>query len=195
MKNTVLILLFFIIYTNCTYFFRRPYDRHGNPIFITIPLQEDSLENYILTPSYYTISNNIDNPNSSVFMDKRPTKMQLIKFAINLPSYNFVIHQNRVVKSMIMLNQICDEFDCEFFYHIVIPSTNYSYKRPSNVKGEITQFRATELCFQGYDSTANIDTIDGIAICNFNNHKFNIQPYKSILDEVKSIIEKEKLYE
>ena len=41
-------------------------DNNGNPIFYSITVSEDTLENFSLSSNYYTITNNINNPESSV---------------------------------------------------------------------------------------------------------------------------------
>lgn len=80
-------------------------DEYGNPVFNSIPIGENEYDGYGIAANYYTISNNIANPNSSVFVSKQPTGDQIFKFATNLPSYFWILHKDREVFKMISLIQ------------------------------------------------------------------------------------------
>ena len=81
----------------------RGYDSHGNPIFHSIPIRDTVFGQWSVDVAYYTIKGNINNRNTSVFVSDTPSIAQLWEFALDKPSYNFIIHKNRVVSWLALL--------------------------------------------------------------------------------------------
>ena len=159
-------------------------DANGNPVFNSITVKEEVVKNYTLSSNYYTLSNNISNKNSSVFISKKPSLDEIENAAINLPSDFFIIMNGRSMSNMIMLmnypsrklvvynvsNGKQTEFDCK-------------------LKGDITENRANEIVKEQYDSKAKIES----GVLTFNSKKLNIISNDSIKASIIELIEKEKL--
>lgn len=65
-----LLFAFIVLFTN-TAFAQK--DKHGNPIFNSISLSEENTNGYLFSCNYYTLRDNIENTNSSVFVSKAPS--------------------------------------------------------------------------------------------------------------------------
>ena len=64
MQKLVIVILFFISIS--TVFSQS--DKNGNPIFNSVQTGESVKDNFLLISNYYTLSNNIENKKSSVFI-------------------------------------------------------------------------------------------------------------------------------
>ncbi|WP_223606480.1 hypothetical protein [Chryseobacterium sp. OSA05B] len=182
MKKQLFIFIFSIFVTGSNLYAQL--DKNGNPIFNSEKIENFTLENVEIISSYYTIKNNIDNKQSSVFINENPTSDNYWSFSSKLPSYYFMIVDKGNVKGMLML--IPKSEDDSFFYNVVIPSKNESFQIPSKLKGKITENRAKEL--------VNIKKNNAIIkndVLKFNNKDFQILKYNDVVEEVKNIV-KEK---
>lgn len=160
-------------------------DKNGNPIFNSEKLGNFSFENIEIISSYYTIKNNIDNKQSSVFVNENPTLDDYWSFSSKLPSYYFMVFDKGDIKGMLML--IPKNEDDSFFYNIVIPNKNENFQIPSKLKGKITENRAQELVnFRKTKAVINNDVL------KFNSQDFQILKYNDVIEEVKNIV-KEKI--
>lgn len=161
-------------------------DRNGNPVFNSVTVSEEKLNGYQLNTNYYTIDNNINNKNSSVFMSENPTLDQVEKFATKLPSDFFLIVKENSPINMVMIVENPDKK-----YFVIDPSTGNSKTFDCNLQGDITETRAKEIIEKKYDSTAKI--IDNKLF--FNNKKFKIISSDELKKGITKLIEKEKLNE
>lgn len=161
-------------------------DRNGNPVFNSVTVSEEKLNGYQLNTNYYTIDNNINNKNSSVFMSENPTLDQLEKFATKLPSDFFLIVKENSPINMVMIVENPDKK-----YFVIDPSTGNSKTFDCNLQGDITETRAKEIIEKKYDSTAKI--IDNKLF--FNNKEFKIISSDELKKGITKLIEKEKLNE
>lgn len=182
MKRTLFIFIFSIFLTGSNLYAQ--IDKNGNPIFNSEKIENVSFENVEIISSYYTIKDNIDNKQSTVFISENPTLDNYWNFSCDLPSYYFTVADKGNVKVMLML--IPKKEDDSFFYNVVIPNKNESFQIPSKLKGRITENRAKELA--GFKKTKAIIN-DGIL--KFNNKDFQVLKYSDVLEEVKNIV-KEK---
>jgi hypothetical protein len=66
-------------------------DKNGNPVFNSVSTSEKSIDNFLLISNYYTLRNNIENKQSSVFISAIPTLDQIEKAATNLTSDFFIL--------------------------------------------------------------------------------------------------------
>jgi hypothetical protein len=173
--------------------FRHPYDQYGNPSVASLIVRRDTLPSCSLSCYYYTISNNIENPGSYAYVSRRPGNAQVLAFAQAFPSYFFVVAVDSQARALVGFNQACNGGSCDFSYHIVIPAEDKVYDIPSKLEGKLTQYRATELRYQGYDTTAHIDSLGGTAFLTFGGERYEIQPLDKVVKEVEQIIEKENL--
>jgi hypothetical protein len=177
MKKQLLILIFSIFLTSSNLYSQ--FDKNGNPIFNSEKIDSFRVENVEIVSSYYTIKNNIDNKQSSVFINENPALDDYWNFSNDLPSYYFMIIDMGKVKGMLMLIPKDDSF----FYNVVIPDKNENFQIPSKLKGKITENRAKEL--------AGIKKIKAILIddvLKFNNKDFQVLKYNDVIEEVKNIV-------
>jgi hypothetical protein len=181
MKRITLILLAVIILTNT---FGQT-DKHGNPVFNNELISEEKFDDFELTSSYYTIDNNISNKGSSVYVSDKPTVTDYLKFARELPSNFFIVHQGQNVMLMIMLMSEIDDSNTTLFYNILNPNNGKSMQTPCNVFGEISEKRADELLKLKVDTTAKIiDLPNNEKGLLFNDIVYRIQPYDKLKAEV-----------
>jgi hypothetical protein len=181
MKKIVFILLTVIAVTNA---FGQT-DKNGNPVFNNELISEEKLDRFELTSSYYTIDNNISNKASSVYVSDKPTLVDYLKFAQDLPSNFFIIHQGQSVIVMIMLIQKNEDSKTTLTYNIVNPNNGKSMQAPCNVWGEISERRAEELLKLKVDtSTKIIDLPNNGKGLLFNGIVYRIQPYDKLKAEV-----------
>ncbi len=181
MKKIALILLAVLTLTN-TY---GQTDKHGNPVFNNELISEEKFDGFELTSSYYTIDNNISNNGSSVYVSDKPTLTDYLKFARELPSNFFIIHQGQSVMVMIMLIPKIDGTNTTLSYNIVNPGNGKSMQTPCNVWGEISEKRADELLKLKVDTAAKIiDLPDSGKGLLFNGIAYRIQPYDKLKAEV-----------
>ena len=181
MKKIALILLTVITLTNA---FGQT-DKHGNPVFNNELIREEKLDGFELTSSYYTIDNNISNMGSSVYVSDKPTLTDYLKFARDLPSNFFIIHQGQSVLVMIMVIQKNEDSKTTLTYNIVNPNNGKSMQAPCNVWGEISEKRADELLKLKVDTAAKIIDLpnNGKGLL-FNGIAYGIQPYNKLKVEV-----------
>lgn len=179
---TSLILLFF---SSISLTFSQT-DRNGNPVFNSVPLYEESMDGYKLAVNYYTLKNNIENRNSSVFISDKPSLDDIESAAIDLPSEFFVIMKNQSVVRIILIRNSPSRV-----YFAVDPSTGEQKEFNCKIKGDISENRANEIIKEGFDPSAVIR--DGKLY--FNNKSFSIASNEKIKEGILSLIKKEKLNE
>lgn len=183
MKIQLLLFIFSIFLTSSPLYSQL--DKNGNPIFNSEKIENFSVDNVQIISSYYTIKDNIDNKQSSVFINENPTLDDYWNFSNKLPSYYFMVVDRGNIKGMLML--IPKNEDDSFFYNVVIPSKNENFQIPSKLKGKITENRAKEL--------AGINTTKAIinnGVLKFNNKDFQFIKYNDVIEEIKNIV-KEKI--
>jgi len=159
-------------------------DKDGNPVFNSVSTGEKSFDDFLLTSSYYTLKNNIENRLSSVFISKSPTLDQIEKAAINLPSDFFILTK----KSEMVVTVMLQNYPKREFMTIIV-ATDQQKTFPCKLSGDITENRANEIIKEKYDSTAKIED----NVLTFNNKKFQIITTKEIEEAVLDLIKKEKL--
>jgi len=179
MKFIILPILFLF-----SYFVFGQTDQGGNPIFNSISTNEKSFDDFLLISNYYTLKNNIENAQSSVFISENPTLNEIENAAINLPSDFFILTKNSKMVVMVILQNYPER---EFMSVGIL--TNQESFYPSKLKGDITENRANEIIKEKYDPNAKIEN----NILLFNNKRFQIISNKEIEESVLSLIEKEKL--
>jgi len=159
-------------------------DKRGNPIFNSVSTSEKSVDDFLLIFNYYTLRNNIENSNSSVFISERPTSVQIENAATNLPSDFFILTKESKMVAMILLqNEPRREF------RAIVMATNQQLTFPCKLIGDITENRANEIVKEKYDSAALIEN----GILRFNGTKLKIITSQEIEESVLALIKKEKL--
>ncbi len=159
-------------------------DNNGNPVFNSISTSEKTIDDFLLISNYYTLRNNIENKQSSVYISDNPSIEQIENAAIKLQSDFFILtKQSKMVAMIVLLNDPNREF------MVVIMSKNKQLTFPCNLKGDITENRANELLNEKYDSTAIIKN----GILKFNQKSFQIIRNDDIEKAVVDLIKNEKL--
>ncbi len=159
-------------------------DKNGNPVFNSVSTNEKVIGDFVLISNYYTLKNNLENSQSSVFISEKPTLDQVEKAATNLASDFYILTKESKMVVMVMLqNNPKREF------MTIVMNTNQQSNFPCNLKGDITENRANEIVKEKYDSTAFIKN----DILNFNGKEFIIISNQKIEDAVWTLIKKEKL--
>lgn len=178
MKKILLTLFFLIMCVNAY----SQNDKYGNPIFNSISIEGIDYENKKIISNYYTIRNNIDNKESSVFVGKNPNIEEYMRFSTLLPAYYFIIVDNQNVEGMAML--LPNENNSGVYsYNVMIPSKDMSFIVPSSLKGDIMEHRAKEML-----SIKNKETNIKDENLIYNQEKLKIIEYKDVLDEVKNVV-------
>lgn len=181
MKKTILML--FTVLSLINVFGQT--DKHGNAVFNSELMSEEKLEEFELTSRYYTIDHNISDKNSSVYVNDTPSLADYLKFARELPSHFFIVHQGESAMLMIVLLQTVEGSNTTLSYNIVNPNNGKSMQVPCNVFGEISEKRAGELLKLKVDTDAKIIELpnDGKGLL-FNGMVYRIQSYDKLKSEI-----------
>ena len=159
-------------------------DKNGNPVFNSVSTTEKSLDDFLLIANYYTLKNNIENKQSSVFVSENPTLNQVEKAAINLPSDFFILTKESKMIVMVMLQN-----DPKRQFMTIEMRTNQQSTFNCNLVGDITENRAKEIIKEKYDTAATIEN----GKLKFNGKEFRIISTQEIEEAVSALIKKEKL--
>lgn len=159
-------------------------DDYGVPVFNSVSTGEKQVNNMLLISNYYTLSNNIENKLSSVFIASQPTLDQIQNAAVTLQSDFFILTRERnIIATITLMNAPKREFT------IYILSQNKQITAPCDLVGDITENRANELVQKKYDTTAYI----GEGQLHFNGQTFQIIKNSDIENAVLDVIKHEKL--
>ena len=159
-------------------------DKNGNPVFNSVSTGEKSIGNFLLISNYYTLKNNIENTQSSVFISKKPTLDQIEKASINLASDFFIMTKESKMVVMIILQN-----DPKREFMTIAMSNKQQATFPCNLEGDITENRANEIIKEKYDTTATIEN----GKLKFNRKEFVIISNQEIEKAVLTLIKEEKL--
>lgn len=180
-KITIIILSFLTLSLGQTF---GQTDKNGNPVFNSVSTTEKSLDEFLLISNYYTLKNNIENKQSSVFVSENPTLDQVEKSAINLPSDFFILTKESKMVVMVMLQN-----DPKRQFMTIEMRTKQQSTFTCNLIGDITENRANEIIKEKYDTTATIEN----GKLKFNGKEFIIISNQEIEEAVSALIKKEKL--
>jgi len=159
-------------------------DKNGNPVFNSVSTGEKPIDNFLLISNYYTLKNNIENKQSSVFISEKPTLDQIEKASINLASDFFIMTKESKMVVMVMLQN-----DPKREFMTIVMSNKQQSTFPCKLTGDITENRANEIIKEKYDSTATIDN----GKLKFNGKEFVIISNQKIEEAVLTLIKQEKL--
>ena len=159
------------------------FDENGNPIFNSIMIKDTTLGEYNVDIGYYTISNNINNPNSSVFVSQKPDENQIWTFILNQPSYFFIVHKNRIISKMVIL-VIKDDGTRERWFYKVIDDKKNETIVTSKIFGSISEHRYMELTNKTTDSTYKfMAENEARGIPDNNKIFYRVIPFQKILSD------------
>lgn len=159
-------------------------DKNGNPIVNSVTIDEIQQDGFKLSVNYYSLGNNISNPNSAVFISNSPTKDEIEKVTLEMFSYFYLVIKNQEVVSIITLN-----IHPESSLLVVDPKTNRSRKFEIRLRGKIVKDRATEIIREKFDLAAKIDN----GYLYFNDHNFQIIERDAVDKAVVKLIRDESL--
>jgi hypothetical protein len=159
-------------------------DKNGNPVFNSIITNEQEFEEFNLVSNYYTLKNNIENKNSSVFVSESPSLNEIEKFATELSSDFFLITKEQQMSNMILIVS-----EPQMTFVVINLATNKQSEFDFKLNGDITENRANEIIKAKYDANAKIKK----GKLYFNNKKFKIISNKNINKSVLSLISKQGL--
>lgn len=160
-------------------------DNNGNPVFNSVSTGEKEFKKCLLISNYYTLNNNIENKLSSVFISETPSLGEIEKAATELASDFFILTKESNMVAMIMLQE-----QPKRGFMTVIMNSNKQDFYSCNLKGDITENRATEILNEKYDSTSTIEK----GILTFNKKEFKIISNEDIENAILELIEKKKLH-
>ncbi len=107
-------------------------------VFMSVELSEVAYDGFSITTGYYTIGNNINNRQSLAYISDTPSPDEYIYFARHQPSYYFLVHRQREVIRMIILQQRVRGGHSQFSYAVIDPSSDQRRELPSTLSGELT---------------------------------------------------------
>ncbi|KGO91596.1 hypothetical protein [Flavobacterium subsaxonicum] len=159
-------------------------DDNNNPIFNSVILGTDTVDGLTVMYNYYTLKNNIENKNSSVYIDDKPSLAETIDAAQTLPSDFFVIMRGQEVVSLLLFTA-----SPKIEFMLMDIKTGASKNFSPALQGTLTQNRANELLTEKYAANTKIKG-DKLT---FNNAQFKIITTADIKKEAAAIIKNEKL--
>lgn len=159
-------------------------DKNGNPVFNSIVLKEVQVGEFVLHSNYYTLKNNIEHPQSSVFISAKPTLDQIEDAAVGLPSDFFILtKESRTVVLVTLLERPGRQF------MVIEMNSGEQSLYPCTLKGDITENRAKELMQEKYDPAATLRQNK----LTFHGKQFVVIPEADIEAAVLDLIAKEQL--
>lgn len=175
---------------------RRQLDSHGNPIFNSVVVDDSIIHpEKGISANYYTVSGNIANPSSSVFVSKNPTEEEIWDFVINKPSYFFVIHYKREACAIAGLwPKNRDWLNGGWEWKIINPNIGTERIIESEIKGPIAEHRLREYRnVLAKEDKPYIEKGKSI-LAPKGNRVYKIANYQDILAEIISISENNDLW-
>jgi len=174
-----------------------PRDERGNAIFNSVPITSIFLSNCTVDAYYYPMANNIENIGSSRFVSKTPTAAQAKAFAISEPSYFFIVHSNRNVRCLVLLDEICKTrfTSAKYLFTITRDPKDRSDRVLLPYTAPLTQHRAEELAHGPWDKKATVIRAGETRLCVFNGSTNAVLAFSTIIGDLKKLIVSRKLYE
>ena len=168
-------------------------DSLAKPVFHSIVLKVDTLNDCIVYTNYYTIRNNIDNKNSAVYVTANPSLDELINFACTKPSYSFLVLANHTIANMIVMEPRVDAKHMTYTYVITNSNSGKKAEIVSKTIGAISELRSAELLRNAYDKEARALQNGSDKFCLFGEKYYSIQSFQSVREEVLNILTKYNL--
>lgn len=159
-------------------------DRHGNPIVNSIYMDEKAVDDFLFISNYYTLRNNIENKQSSVFIAEKPSLDQIENAALSLASDFFIVTKESKIVVMVILHN-----EPQWGFMSIVMSSREQLFSPCSLVGDITENRAQEIISAQYDPHAVIEK----NILHFNGKTFKIISNQEIEAAVLRLIKEEQL--
>lgn len=175
-------------------------DSLGNPVFNSFPFADTTLAEFELVANYYAVGGNIDDPASSVFMAEEPTLEQYARFAVETPSYFFVVAVGDEARALVSLWQLAPEG--AFRYVILTPDpadsavveAPYTFS-PSDLP-VMTEVRLVELSRRGLDPELEpVQPGRPGRSATFNGQLHHVLPFHRVFEDVIALVRERRLYE
>ena len=159
-------------------------DSNGNPVFNSVTVAEERFSDFSVSSNYYTLSNNIDNENSSVFISEDPSLKQIAEAAVNLPSDFFIITKGSYMTNMIMMLDTPERI-----FLVIDPQSGRKTEYACKLKGDISENRAKEIIDKNFDTSAHIKG----NYLYFNDQKLKVISNEKLKKAIMSLINQEQL--
>jgi hypothetical protein len=174
-----------------------PCDKNGNPICNSIYLATFSLSNCAVDAYYYTMTNNIENPGSADFVSKTPTAAQAEHYAVTESSYFFLIHSNRNVSCMVLLDEVgrTRPMWAKYLFTIIRSPKKHAERVLLPYSAPLTEHRADELVNGPWDRNARMLRAGEARMCVFNGSTNAVLAFATILSDLEKLIASRKLYQ
>lgn len=169
-------------------------DKDGNPIFNSLVISQETHEEYTIISNYYTVANNIDNPNSSAFVSSEPANEEVIEFVRTLPSYFFIIVRDQEVKVIIGVHSKLDGKKSSYYFNVMNLQTEEQIEIDCQTTGDITEFRAAELMKLYPDQSKEIK-IGSNSLVIFDKICYSVQSFNSVRKEINNLVQEYRLYD
>lgn len=156
-----------------------------------VEIGTEDLGGYELTSGYYTIRNNIDNPECVFYVDDHPAKEDYFNFARGIASYFFIVHKGDQPLVQIVVMPKKEGMETKYYYNVQNPSNGQTVNIESTVSGDIAQYRAEELVGLHVDpEIMMMELPDGERGLQFEGIVYHIQPYADLKGEVVELVKK-----
>jgi hypothetical protein len=174
-----------------------PRDENGNPIFNSVQIATVPLANCTVDAYYYTVTNNIENPGSSRFVNETPTAAQVESFAVTEPSYFFLVHSNRNVRCIVMLDEVgrTGPLRAKYLFTIIRDPRQRADRVLLPYTAPLTQHRSEELARGPWDANAAVLRAGEARLCAFNGSTNAVLAFSTILGDLDKLITSRRLYE
>jgi hypothetical protein len=153
-------------------------DRHGNPIFHAKGILDTTFGEQEVDVNYYTIFPNVFDPHSSVYISDKPTPAEVVKFALEKPVYNFILHKNHVVSRLVMLvNKGGNGKNAWTWF--VTDAEERNFEVAAGVKGDMAEQRYVEL--MGDKAKTDPGGLKHQVLVAFDKRIYVVIPFREIL--------------
>ena len=190
MKKPLLLFFFLCFFSQYGITQSDIYSNHG---LHSIVLKSDTLRDCIVYTNYYTIHNNIDNKNSSIYISQNPSLDELINFACIKPSYFFIVITGHTVSHTIVMKPRIDNKQMVYSYIIVNSNSGNEIEIASKTSGDIAELRSAELILNAYDKGTKALQNGAEKFLFWGGKYYSIQSFQSVKEEVMNIISKYNL--
>jgi hypothetical protein len=134
MKNVIFILLVFLKLS------AGAQTKRATQVF-TVEIMTEQVDSFLLGAYYIPLERNIKSDSSEFFVSKNPTKDELLKATVKVPSENFAVSTLTYATYQLSINR-------EGKGLVVTAENIYNHRKtnyPLNIKGDISENRALEI--------------------------------------------------
>lgn len=179
-----------------------PRDENGYPVIRSRQIKSLGFTNFVVDTLYYTVTSNIADRGSSLFVADSPTARQAIRFATTTPVYCFIIHTNRDdagirrVTALVTLEQHPrDKPHQDFVFRITRSTRQPSTIIPLRYGKMVPDLRAYELIKGRWDPAAVMTVTNGEPLFVFMGETNRLLLFSTVLKDLRDLVLRDRLYE